>query len=120
MIDAAGLRARIGAIMAIFPSETGEVYRDTTDAYGQPTGTRTHLGSVTFWRKQPNTPNAWKADEKGTTYAEDNPAWACMMWSEDLPDARRGDVLVSGGKTYRIGNRENRMNVRVYWQLREE
>lgn len=138
MINVEEVRAQVADILSRFPSGQGVVYRPVYDKYGQPetdlqrlgqigeapagdsqaTGSG-RLGEVTFWWKQPETPKAVETDRSGTRYGEDDPKWVCLLWSEDLPDARRGDLFVTEGKIYRIGNRENRMNVRVFWQLFE-
>ena len=119
MINVNAVREQVGDILRRFPSAQGTVWRPEVDEYQQPTGEKQLLGEVTFWWKQPEYPTRVEAAREGATYAEDDPKWACMLWSENLPDVMRGDYFESAGKRYRIANRTNRMNVRVFWQLIE-
>ena len=119
MINVKAVRAQVSDILHRFPSQQATVWRPEIDKYQQPTGEKTVLGTVTFWWKQPEYPSKTETGREGAVYAEDDPKWACMLWSEDLPDVQRGDYFETGGKMYRIANRTNRMKVRVFWQLIE-
>lgn len=119
MINVDEVRAQVADILNRFPSAQGTAYRQTFDKYGQPDGQPQELGTVTFWWKQPEMPKSVETDRSGTRFQEDDPKWACILWRADLPDVKRGDLFQTGGQTYRIGNRTNRMNVRVFWQLFE-
>ena len=120
MINIGRVRNQVADVLRRFPSRTAAVQRPKLSDYGESTGeTETILTEVVIWWAQPSQPNAVKADEKGTAYQMDNRKWACLVWDETLEDVRRGDLVTTGGKTYRICNMETRMQVRVFWQLEE-
>lgn len=114
-----GVRQQVAAILRQFPSGQAEVYRPTLNSYGEETGTKTKLGDVTVWWVQPERPKKVSADEKGVILEEDGRKYVCLLWEETLPQAQRGDLMTCDGKTWRIRNTDNRLNVRVFWQVEE-
>ena len=101
-----------------FPSETVQLMRPVRDAYGQPTQERTPIGTVECWREAMNRPDGWKVDKSGVQYDDEGAFWVCLLWSENLPQARHEDVVrFADGSEYSVKNIMNKMNVRVYWQL---
>lgn len=117
-IDA--VRRQVQGILLRFPSGTAEVRRPVFNAYGEETGTSEALFSgLTFWWSQPTRPKDVSVREKGATFEEDARKWACLIWEERFENVTRGDLFISGGKTYRVCNTETRMQVRVFWQVEE-
>lgn len=120
MIDISRVRSQVADVLRRFPSCTAAVQRPKLNDYGESTGeTETILSEAAIWWAQPGQPNAVKADEKGTAYQMDNRKWACLIWDEALETVRRGDLVITGGRTYRLCNTETRLNIRVFWQLEE-
>ena len=119
MMDVGAIRRQVQGILMRFPSCQATIRRPNVNAYGESTGESESLMTVTRYWAQPSRPNVVDMNERGTTYQMDDRKWACLIWDEALETVRRGDLVITGGRTYRICNTETRMQVRVFWQLEE-
>lgn len=115
MIDLEALNIQISDIMHRFPSFTADVWRPQFDEYGQPTDTWQGLGQAELWWRTPDQGDRLGIDDKGRTYSDDGPRWACALIA-DAPQVRRDDRVSAGGKTWYVGNVQTRL-ARVFWQL---
>ena len=91
------VRANVLRMMRKFPSRTVTISRRTADAYGQPTDTETELGTFTCWSEGANRPTKWDVTDGGTRYESEGARWICLIWTEELPQARAGDIVRFAG-----------------------
>jgi hypothetical protein len=113
-------RNHIADIKRRFPSETAVFTRRGVDQYNQPTDAAEPVGTATVWRRLPELPEKRTIDISGQTYADDKDIWIEAIWAPDLPDVRRDDVCtLEDGVPRIVRNIQNRMNIRVLWQLSE-
>ena len=112
------VRRAVERMLCRFPSENVQLLRPVRDAYGQPTGEVTLIGSAECWRESMSRPDGWKVEASGTRYDDGGAFWICLLWSDQLSAARHEDIVrFPDGREYSVKNIMNRMNVRVYWQL---
>ena len=117
-MDFERIRRNVLRMMRRFPSRQAVLLRPGTDKYGQPTAALTDLGTVECWMEGTNRPTRWDVAASGTRFDDEGARWACLLWTEDLPQAKHGDVLrFADGSEYAVKNIVNDVNIRVFWQL---
>lgn len=118
MIRLSNVRRNVARMMGQFPSHTATLLRPERDAYGQPTDVLETVGTVRCWMEAVNRPRHWKVDVSGARYDDEGAIWACLLWSEDMPQARHEDIVeLDDGRKFSVKNVQNDANLRVYWQL---
>lgn len=119
-MDLNRVRRNVLRMMRKFPSRTATLYRPEADAYGQPTEALTELGTVECWTEGVERPRKWDIDDSGERYEDEGARWCAMVWSEDLPKARHGDVIrFADGESGVVKNIANNAGIRVFWQIGE-
>ena len=118
MIRMSNVRRNVARMMGQFPAVTATLLRPERDAYGQPTDVLETIGTVRCWMEAVNRPRRWKVDVSGTRYDDEGAIWVCLLWSEDMPQARHEDILrLDDGRKFAVKNVQNDANLRVFWQL---
>jgi len=115
------IRRRVEAVCRRFPAETAVFSRPALDAFRQPLPDGGEpIGSLECWRIPGARPDQWSAALPGQAYEDDGSIWISVVWRDDLPAWRHGDICVLDDGVRRVvRNIQNRGNVRVFIQLSE-
>lgn len=118
MKDLGRVRRNALRMMRKFPSRQVTLLRPETDAYGQPTGEASELGTFECWTEAIARPTKYDIDALGQRYEDEGARWVCLIWAPDLPQAKHGDLVrFADGETGVIRNVYNPLGVRVHWQV---